>query len=115
MVAESGHRISEELRELSGWEYDQVQGYSVGYLLRKLQVTSTREWSNGWLGYEVKFFWDEIDKDWVAQFKNTDIDDDKMFEGVPGLVRYNESADTPEDAAAKLSIELFKQGVLTRE
>lgn len=31
------------------------------------------------------------------------------------LKNYNEYADTPEDATAKLCIELFKQGILTKE
>lgn len=133
--------LCKELYELSGWKdtllehksydngetltlpYDDDSGkkyfcpaYDLGYLLRKLQATANREWSNGWKGYDITFFWDEIDKDWSARFKNTDADDDKFFgdkTGVYGFNRFEEVADIPEDAACKLAIELFKQELLS--
>lgn len=86
---ESDNTISYELQQLSGWLYDGRGGYSLGYLLRKLP------------GVKLE----QIDKDyWNAQTSyddGTEIPDYKSCD-----------ADTPEDAAALLCIELFKQGVL---
>lgn len=41
----------------------------------------------------------------------------KSFDGIgsPENPGYSGKSDTPEDAAAKLAVELFRQGVLTRE
>lgn len=125
--------LCKELYELSGWEdsslYDHhfvsesssgltqpdiCPAYPLGYLLRKLQATSNVEWSNGWLGYRIEMFWDEIDKNWSVLFKNTDTKDDEWDEekGAYGLNKYTELGNTPEDATAKLCIELIKQGIL---
>ncbi|MFB9654784.1 hypothetical protein [Pseudarthrobacter oxydans] len=110
--------LCKELYELSGWtgthavwhddttlsplacEYEDITvaihftpAYDLGYLLRKLpagtNVVSTGEDYHCW--YQ--------DGDAVSE-----VTDD-----------YGAGADTPEDAAAKLAIELFKLGLLNKE
>jgi hypothetical protein len=70
--------------------------YDLGYLLRKLPAM--------------------IDGDCVTL---THADKwGASYEGLRGgalMSRFIQSADTPEDTAAKLAIELFKQGVLTKQ
>jgi hypothetical protein len=76
--------LSRELWELSSWPHDVAYGYSLGYLLRKLHSPS--------LQLETT-----PSGRWVCrsiQYLNQQV------------------ADTPEDAAVKLAILLFKQGVL---
>lgn len=104
--------LSKELYELSGWEdvsnthvfygthWDiskasmtesiglqnmHLPAYDLGYLLRKLD------------GFDIQLNYSNQWRTW-----NCWADD------------YDGKADTPEDAACKLAIELFKQGVLTR-
>ena len=84
MSAESSLKLSEELKDVSGWGYDQVQGCSLGFLMRKLPLWSELEKTDA--GYRAMIFW-----------RGENI----QFE-----------ANTPEDAACKLAIELFKAGVL---
>src|SRR4051794_11489791 len=69
--------------------------YDLGYLLRKLPSTSISHLKNEssmakWNGYDTKLP--------VAQIRN-----------------YRQEADIPEDAAARLAIELFKQGIIKKE
>jgi hypothetical protein len=65
--------------------------YDLGYLLRQLAV-----------------YWDTSIRSEVTQWcAETRTDRYNRFERA--------RADTPEDAACKLAIELFKQGVLTKE
>lgn len=106
--------LCKELYELSGWDdtarrhpsvhdkrEDWPPAYTLGYLLRKLSQAEIgvsiryvdsphgvdlREWLHKFIAYAP----------WMAQ-------GDYPF------------ADIPEDAAAKLAIELFKQGVLKKE
>ena len=108
--------LCRELYELSGWlckygwfgqytgeelgyqvlvrsEYEinasyQCPAYELGYLLRKLPPY-TRVWFNK--------------KSWVCSQGGGGAEDNA-----------SEYADTPEDAVAKLAIELFKQGILER-
>lgn len=66
-----------------------VPAYDLGYLLRKLPTRTS------------------ISKLYRIQFEKTVIYQADSLE-ISGV----ETADTPEDAACKLAIELFKQGVL---
>lgn len=110
--------LSKELYELSHWDLDDdndtvydnpddnpfkidgvpqriIPAYDLGYLLRKL-VTDD----------QLVLDYIEIDfngVNWRAYVKQ-DFGKDELFE----------TADTPEDCAAKLAIELFRQGVLKR-
>jgi hypothetical protein len=113
--------LCRELYELSGWddttflfiegdiegvgpaseygyhpEMGDIPAYDLGYLLRKLPphinerpITISNYMIDG--------------SSWSAAYMEYDQE------------IYTASADTPEDAAAKLVIELFKQGILTRE
>lgn len=80
--------------------------YDLGYLLRKLPFF--HEYWNG--GNEAGYL---TVKHWAVQYEagyweeNGDRDHYNKF--TSGY------ADTPEDAAAKLAVELFKKGVLTRD
>ena len=109
--------LCKELYELSGWDdpdltnYYEGTGifptavcplYHLGYLLRKLQdndLTVIMRWNRDMGGRVAMKQWD---KKWcIGTFD--------MPQGEYPV------ADTPEDAAAKLTIELFKQGILTRD
>lgn len=93
--------LCQELYELSGWEEDThdwwgenktylAPRYTLGYLLRKLHdvrpPNKERTVALDWFGEKCE----------ALSF---------------GLTAYEA---TPEDATAKLAIELFKQGVLTK-
>lgn len=95
--------LCRELHELSGWEdvdqFSRKPGfvqkpmgslplYDLGYLLRKLPP-------------QTRLF--------KARESTYGIAIGTMVE------KYKQFADTPEDAAAKLAIELFKQGILKHE
>ncbi len=110
--------LCKELYELSGWaqslyEHELLSGehytttlprkamehssqniyipaYDLGYLLRKLQTT---------IDYLRP---STVSKQWVVKGPWSEDEDSLIY------------ADTPEDAAALLAIELFKQGVLKR-
>lgn len=108
--------LSKELYELSGWPGPQVSGitvsdqtygghfdddgnfvapkFNLGYLLRKLPYDTMIRISRS--GF-------------TARWSNQSV-------RMPGiqLLTINIHRTTPEDAAAKLAIELFKQGALTR-
>jgi hypothetical protein len=71
--------------------------YALGYLLRKLPLEHTYRKYTGSLRIE---YVDLDEKLWEAGY---DTDDTNAY------------ADTPEDAACKLAIELFKQNILRRE
>jgi hypothetical protein len=109
--------LCKELYELSGWhETDFVwadhgkdsftmynltakradhypPAYDLGYLLRKLPIkVSDRSGYPSWLK--------------VAVYT------DSSYQASYGIRRYRQLADTPENATAKLAIELLKQGIL---
>lgn len=71
--------------------------YDLGYLLRKLQVTA--DWTHGRFDFSHCYD-DENGYHWVASYNSYD---NNFPIGI---------ASSPEDAACKLAIELFKQGVL---
>lgn len=79
-----------------GGIYPTYRAYDLGYLLRKLPQRSVE----GRLG---------MDSEGIALGKPT-----FYYANATGTYYTYGQADTYEDAAAKLAIELFKQGVLTR-
>lgn len=106
-----------ELYELSGWDgtyflytkngrvstvasmfaHKPTPAYDLGYLLRKMPEVRLETWHNGHV--VIKHF---------------------TSNGVPEKLErlgkhVTSEADNPEDAACKLAIELFKQGVLKKE
>lgn len=98
--------ICKELYELSGWWDDDENGarpgepyYCLGYLLRKLPSSTT-------IFKNTSTFKDGVHTSYEAIYK---------YEVLGDLASIWDRADTPEDCAVKLAIELFKSGVLTRE
>lgn len=78
-----------------------LPAYDSGYLLRKLPTDTNHRW------YIQKWGDDKTKSSYAATYQeltSSSLDEQLIFE-----------ADTPEDAAVKLAIELFKQGVLTKE
>lgn len=112
--------LCKELYELSGWEdgarlpwycwieahqeYDIDNGrpefpaYELGYLLRKIKNQLTK---NQWLDIRVN---EKSTDGYVGAYGTWE----------QGHLEHLEAA-IPEDAAARLAIELFKQGILERE
>ncbi len=94
--------LSKTLFELSGWSGDtnissqHYPLYDLGYLLRKLpgQVVLTQS-------HEER----EAINRWSCAYMP------ELFQAM----NYIEKADTPENAACKLAIELFKAGILIKE
>jgi hypothetical protein len=105
--------VSKELFELSGWKDTShhdvsgwinaktpVYGYSLGYLLRKLPpIVDDNFITLGALDSNYR---------WVSCYQEV------PNENIDPPATYMQFSETPEDAAAKLAIELFKQGILTR-
>lgn len=93
--------LTKELKEVSGWEPDasnkelQQVGFSLGYLLRKLPK---------FIGNDRVTIQPVVDDRWDASYDELD-----------GSSTHDCFADTPEDAAAKLAIELFNQHILRKE
>lgn len=99
--------LCKELHELSGWTQpgmyavdqdsnEHAHRYDLGYLLRRLPSSKTERGSE----LELRKLKGEVlEGSWQIGY-----DRGKVWQ----------LASTPEDAAAKLCIELFKQGVLTR-
>ena len=93
--------LSSWIPQASAWP-----AYDLGYLLRKLPFTQVklRNASNGNHDYYWAIQWRETSR--KLKFS---IDESRLTRHR----EYSYVADTPEDAAAKLAIELFKEGVLT--
>lgn len=103
--------ICKELYELSSWDDtdnnrylgkgNEVPMYECGYLLRKLpeSIESGLKDRKAWLSM------DNLGSDgWQYCYRSG--------RAIPVCIVI---ADTPEDALCKLAIELFKQGILTKE
>lgn len=124
--------LCKELYELGGWDdvehsytrggdivhnkldgtYEQVgicPAYDLGYLLRKLLPYVAKS------KYEIKFltlvYASKADGGWICDYKAV-MSNNWLHEGNRAKLT---EADTPEDAACKLAIELFKQNILTKE
>lgn len=119
--------LCKELFELSGWKdcshgyfkyevgvllrvepykpepddiYCVAPAYSLSYLLRRLPEFI--DWKG--LQHNLSLYPSGVLGGWVAKYENA-----------PLKTAFQVVADTPENAAAKLCIELFKQKILTRE
>lgn len=111
--------LCKELFELSGWtdtyfcysaygkqwsithgrqssKIEKCPAYSLGYLLRKLPNEAT---SKKYGGYHYLYL-HHGKQDWYAYY------------GAIDTTEFMAAGDTPEDAACKLAIELWKQGIL---
>jgi hypothetical protein len=79
--------------------------YDLGYLLRKLPKNITEFWGNGYPASPCLMF---SGLEWVIFYQSTmtgEHNTDELF---------NQFAETPEEAACLLALELFKQGVLKK-
>jgi hypothetical protein len=92
---QKGPMRSWNLNEVSVWP-----AYDLGYLLRKLPEY-------------VKLFRNNMGVYYCAAVTDSYRHPDNRL-GEPDSAHKWYMADTPEDAAAKLTVELFKQGVLTK-
>lgn len=86
--------VDRETGHCGSHDHKETPAYDLGYLLRKLP----------W-GVEITQTDPATENPWLARYFS-----DK--DGITALVPHHLYADTPEDAAVKLAIELFKQGVL---
>ncbi|WP_167677363.1 hypothetical protein [Rhodococcus sp. B10] len=93
----------DKIKDVHGeWPTQLWDAYDLGYLLRKLQdndLTVVLRWNRD-MGGRIAM------KEWDGKYCIGTFD---MPQGEYPI------ADTPEDAAATLAIQLFKQGVLVRE
>lgn len=92
----NGHDGGNKLQDYERHAYD------LGYLLRKLPYKVIDDWSAWVYGFKLM---PTASTGWKIWYGEVGTDSEMYFN----------SADTPEDAAAKLCIELFKQNILTRE
>ena len=83
---------------------ERVPAYDLGYLLRKLPPVIQDPYDKVFKHLQL---WINGDATVHVGYVEPYAHDDK--------VAYAQHADTPEDAACKLAIELFKQGILTKE
>lgn len=98
----SNLELSKRLYELSGWGTDSREGryfdrnypvvpnYDLGYMLRKLENRQ----------YNTSLYHSVTQNQWRCMYKGYD---------------FGKTADTPEDATAKLCIALFESGILKKE
>lgn len=118
-----------ELYKLSGWEfghmrYDlthrslgvndgdykgKVPAYDLGYLLRKLPA----HFNTGDARGAFEFFLKTTGREWFAGYNKPELGK-WLYDNNHGVWETPCSADTPEDAAAGLAIQLFKQGILKK-
>ncbi|NIL77163.1 hypothetical protein RhoFasB10_03304 [Rhodococcus sp. B10] len=97
------YAMLDKIKDVHGeWPTQLWDAYDLGYLLRKLQdndLTVVLRWNRD-MGGRIAM------KEWDGKYCIGTFD---MPQGEYPI------ADTPEDAAATLAIQLFKQGVLVRE
>lgn len=116
--------LCRELYELSGWEahfaYNTYTGnvvkrfakhdpailpaYDLGYLLRKLPKYIGHASQSCRFGLFPQGFTNTASANWCAS-----------YDTYKGEIYLLQTADTPEDAACKLAVELFKQDILQKE
>lgn len=123
----TSRELSKELYKLSGWRYktgtngvwydegqlaiatwieNAIPAYTLGYLLRKLP----KEVDMHYLTLEICDAHDE--QEWAADYLRYP---NQFLVANDPINADTTHASTPENAAAKLAIELFKQGVLIKE
>lgn len=91
--------------------------YDLGYLLRKLPPQLIRKNGGVTKRWQLEVeAWTDIETDepdgWVASYQSNRNDTGVYTTKGNEAITF---ADTPEDCAAKLAIELFKQGILRHE
>lgn len=107
---QSSLKLSEELKELSGWEYDLVTGYSLGYLLRKLP---------SFVGsFKFTLLMNTESTDRLAtvgyqKFASARRNSKEVTVHSHPTIKWQHGS--LEDAACALAIELIKQGILKPE
>jgi hypothetical protein len=116
--------LCKELYEISGWgrgdqlqehlvvdeegyEYAVFPAYDLGYLLRKLPPN----FSTGDARGSFEFFLKMTTREWFAGYNKPETGK-WLYDSNHGVWEHPCAAHTPEDAAAKLAIELFKQEIL---
>lgn len=73
-------------------------------ILEQLKPYAKKDkWDNGWHGYELTVFWDDIDGDWSLAIANSDTQRNDPTS------RPNAVSDNPVEAAALLWLELHKE------
>lgn len=99
----ASQELCKELFELSDWEeyqQDSAHPYTLGFLLRKLPKLVRNE--------------KERQMDGLVMYAAGTVGWQFEYHTTYCAPLFNGTADTPEDAAAKLAIELFRHGVLTK-
>lgn len=88
-----------EVYGAESWNHEDFDcpAYDLGYLLRKLPLTDD-------IGSYIELY--KLSVNGSVRY---------VVFTRPNATPFNSEADTPEDATAKLAIELFKQNVLTKE
>lgn len=98
--------VADEQKIDDGRTHESIPAYDLGYLLRKLPKFGKYTRGDGLVAKDKTRLTITVADSgtWVATM-DSDYEEDGWID--PSY------ADTPEDAAAKLAIELFKQGILT--
>lgn len=112
--------LCKELYELSGWDDNELwdctyRNQTVNATLNRVQIASDRG----------EYYWTDPRYDLgylLRKLPNASIHTDHPYDAIYYSYRkggydtqtLHFKADTPEDAACKLAIELFKQGILTK-
>lgn len=98
-------------KDMAATGFGVAPAYDLGYLLRKLPRWYDHDLVKGPLRpFLLQLQPSPVSTNWQA-FYRFEVDD---ANGHRSAVAIKVEASTPEDAATKLAIELFKQGVLTR-
>jgi hypothetical protein len=101
-VVRYGAEVPKEVR----WTGDElIPAYDCGYLLRKLP--GSFQYKGDWYYLMLGRAIDDYDKGytWAAGYMSISHINERL----------QQLADTPEDALCKLAIQLFKNGILTKE
>ena len=99
--------LCKELYKLSEWGFDEFEGRD-----KTLEWVNDRDEDNTLLGsmplYDLGYLLRKLPDNTILH-KTTDT----YYEATLNQYEYHWIADTPEDAVAKLAIELYKKGTLT--
>lgn len=124
--------LCKELYELSGWHDTQQYGYQKSEDDYAIQYQVNKETKPGWWWYEGISAWAAYDLGYLLRKLPESIEDSESYKlwlsmdnlGSDGWqFSYRKFTDkpatlavagTPENAACKLTIELFKQGILNK-
>lgn len=110
--------LCKELFELSGWDekdrYYKTEAATLGLVEKSLQLQPRTVGDGVWLcpAYDLGYLVRKIPAQHFDLVKVVDSPEYIFYIRKNGAIQYEIGADTPEDAACKPAIELFKQGVL---